>query len=145
MPIWVAWLIAAGILGVGEVLTLAFVLSMFSIGAVAAAAVAGAGGGGMAQGLTFAAVSFALLLVVRPIARRHMHGPPSLRTGADALVGRKATTVTAVDPHGGQVKIGGEVWSARSYDGHQAIPAGAQVEVLAIEGATALVYSVESP
>jgi membrane protein implicated in regulation of membrane protease activity len=37
------------------------------------------------------------------------------------------------------VKIGGEVWSARSYDEDQVLEPGARVEVLKIDGATALV------
>jgi len=44
---------------------------------------------------------------------------------------------------GGRVRIGGEVWSARSYDEAQVIPAGSTVDVFAIEGATALVHPRE--
>jgi len=45
--------------------------------------------------------------------------------------------------HGGRVRIGGEVWSARSYDETLVIPAGSAVDVMQIEGATALVYPRE--
>jgi membrane protein implicated in regulation of membrane protease activity len=45
-----------------------------------------------------------------------------------------------VDASGGRVKIGGEVWSARAYDESQVLEPGARVEVMKIEGATALVY-----
>jgi len=39
----------------------------------------------------------------------------------------------------GTVRIGGEVWTARSYDENEVIPVGEQVEVVEIRGATALV------
>ena len=79
------------------------------------------------------------MLVLRPIARRHLKTPASLRTGTAALVGRPATVVQRVDRTGGQVKIGGEVWTARSYDEDDSFEPGARVEVMKIEGATALV------
>ena len=78
--------------------------------------------------------------MLRPIARNHLRLPPALRTGAAALVGAKAIVLERVDGSGGRVKIGGEVWSARAYDETQVLEAGAWVEVMKIEGATALVY-----
>jgi len=45
----------------------------------------------------------------------------------------------------GRVKIGGEEWSARSYDPDLLIPAGTRVDVFAIEGVTALVHPQEDP
>ena len=74
-----------------------------------------------------------------PIARRHLKTPASLRTGTAALVGRPATVIQRVDRSGGQVKLGGEVWTARSYDEDDSFEPGARVEVMKIEGATALV------
>jgi membrane protein implicated in regulation of membrane protease activity len=55
-------------------------------------------------------------------------------------VGAKAVVLERVDLNGGQVKIGGEVWTARAYDEAQVIEPGARVDVVKIEGATALVY-----
>jgi membrane protein implicated in regulation of membrane protease activity len=71
--------------------------------------------------------------------------PVALRTGTAALVGRRATTVTTVDGTSGQVRIGGEVWSARAYDESHVIPAGATVDVAQIDGATAVVLPLETP
>jgi membrane protein implicated in regulation of membrane protease activity len=79
------------------------------------------------------------VLVLRPIARRHLRTPPSIRTGTAALVGGSATVLERVDGNGGQVRIGGEVWSARAYDTDDSFEPGARVEVMKIEGATALV------
>ncbi len=66
-----------------------------------------------------------------------------LRTGTAALVGRHAIVLDEVTGHSGRVRIGGEEWSARSYDETLTIPAGSKVDVMQIEGATALVYPRE--
>ena len=83
--------------------------------------------------------SVAALGILRPIAARHMKLPPHMRTGSAALIGTSATVLEQVNRDGGRVKIGGEIWSARSYDEDQVIEAGDRVEVLKIDGATALV------
>jgi membrane protein implicated in regulation of membrane protease activity len=139
MDEWVWWMLAAGLLAVGEMFTLGFFLGPIAIAAVTAAIVALVGGGLALQWIVFAAVSAASLLVLRPIARRHLRTPLQLRTGTAALVGRPAVVLERVNGHGGQVKIGGEVWSARSFDEDEAFEPGTRVEVLKIDGATALV------
>ena len=145
MADWVLWLIAAGVLGVAELLTLTFVLGMVAVAAAAAAVIAGVGLPPAVQISAFAGASVLLLGVVRPVARRHLRTPASLQSGAAALVGRRASAVTEVTHAGGQVRIGGEVWTARAYDEQQVIPAGAAVDVVQIDGATAVVLSAEAP
>jgi membrane protein implicated in regulation of membrane protease activity len=139
MEDWVWWMIAAGVLAIGEIATLGFFLGPIAIAAVTAAIVALAGGGLAVQWIVFIAVSLASLLVLRPVAKRHLRTPSQLRTGTAALVGRPAVVLERVDRDGGQVKLAGEVWSARSYDADEAFEPGARVEVLKIDGATALV------
>jgi membrane protein implicated in regulation of membrane protease activity len=72
------------------------------------------------------------LAVLRPIARRHVRMPQLMRTGTDALVGRKATVTQPVDAAGGRVRIGGEEWSARSYLDDGVYAEGATVDVVKI-------------
>jgi membrane protein implicated in regulation of membrane protease activity len=139
MDDWVWWMIAAGVFAIGEIATLGFFLGPIAIAAVTAAIVALVGGGLAVQWILFIAVSLASLLVLRPIARRHLRTPSQLRTGTAALVGRQAVVLERVDRDGGQVKLAGEVWSARSYDDDETFEAGKRVEVLKIDGATALV------
>jgi membrane protein implicated in regulation of membrane protease activity len=139
MDEWVLWMIAAGVLAVGETLTLGFFLGPIAVAAVAAAIVALAGGGVALQWVVFTVMSAASLLVLRPVARRHLRTPAQLRTGTAALVGSKAVVIDRVDGDGGSVKLGGEVWTARSYDEDNVFEPGTRVEVLKIEGATALV------
>jgi membrane protein implicated in regulation of membrane protease activity len=139
MDEWVLWIIAAGVLAVGETLTLGFFLGPIAVAATAAAIVALAGGGVALQWIVFTVMSAASLLVLRPIARRHLRTPAQLRTGTAALVGAQAVVIDRVDRDGGSVKLAGEVWSARSYDEDHAFEPGTRVDVLKIEGATALV------
>jgi membrane protein implicated in regulation of membrane protease activity len=139
MPDWVIWMVAAAILIGGEMLTLSLFLGPLSLAAVLAALVALGGGSVELQVAAFVAGSVASLAIVRPIARRHLRTPPHIRTGAAALIGRSATVLERVDAEHGMVKIGGEVWTARAYDEDHVIEAGKRVEVLKIDGATALV------
>ena len=139
MDEWVLWMIAAGLLAVGEMFTLGFFLGPVAVAAVTAAIVALAGGGVALQWIVFTAVAGASVLVLRPIARRHLRTPLQLRTGTAALIGSPALVLERVDGHGGQVKIGGEIWSARAFDEDQTFEPGTRVEVLKIDGATALV------
>jgi membrane protein implicated in regulation of membrane protease activity len=136
---WVWWMIAAGVLAVGEIATLGFFLGPIAVAATAAAVVALAGAGLALQWVVFIAASLGSVLVLRPIARRHLRTPASLRTGTAALVGGPATVTQRVDRDGGQVKIGGELWTARSYDDDDSFEPGTRVEVMKIDGATALV------
>jgi len=140
MDEWVLWMIAAGVLAVGEILTVSFFLGPIALAAVTAAIVALAGGGVALQWIVFTVMSAGSLVVLRPIARRHLHMPAQLRTGTAALVGASAVVIDRVDRDGGTVRLAGEVWSARSYDEDHAFEPGSRVEVLKIDGATALVH-----
>ena len=139
MPDWVLWTIAAGVLAVGEIVSLSFFLGPIAVAAAIAAVAAAVGAPLAVQLVVFTVASAASLLVLRPVARRHTRMPAQLRTGTAALVGERAVVLERVDGHGGQVKLAGEVWSARAFDEDEVIEPGARVEVLQIEGATALV------
>ncbi len=81
-----------------------------------------------------------VLVVVRPVARRHMLTRPTLLTNTEALEGKRALVTEQVDERDGRVKIGGDVWSARTLDPGEVIEAGAEVTVVQIDGATAVVW-----
>jgi membrane protein implicated in regulation of membrane protease activity len=139
VPAWLVWLLVAALLAAGEVATVGLVLGLFAVGAVVAALVSLVAPA-VVQVLAFVLSSVALLLLVRPVAKRHLRTPQAIRTGTEALVGAKAVVLERVDARGGQVKLGGEIWSARAFDESQVIEPGTTVEVYRIEGATALVY-----
>lgn len=141
MDAWIIWVAAACVLGVGEMHTGGFFLAPFAIGAVVAAVVSLAGVGSTLAVVVFVLASLLVLLTLRPLARRHRQLPPSIRTGAAALVGRDATVLERIANREGVgcVRIDGEVWTARSYDEDEVIDAGERVQVVEIRGATALV------
>jgi len=141
VPAWLIWAIAAAALAAGEILTPGlFFLGPVAVAALIAGVLALVGLGATVQLLAFVAASIASVAVLRPLARSHLKVPPMLRTGTAALVGSKALVLERVDANGGRVRIGGEEWSARAFMEDQVLEPGARVEVVKIEGATALVY-----
>jgi membrane protein implicated in regulation of membrane protease activity len=127
-------------LAVGEILT----PGLFFLGPVALAAGAAAladllGAGAVGSLIVFIVCSIASLAFLRPVARRHVRLPALSRTGTDALVGRKAVVTRKVDAAGGRIRVGGEEWSARAYLDGQILAEGQTVDIVQIEGATALV------
>ena len=141
MSSWVLWAIVAAVFTAGELHTNSFYLAPFAVGAAIAAVLAALGAGGLVAVVAFAVSAILFLVLLRPVAIRHRRTLPSLRTGTAALVGQHALVVERIANREGvgTVKIGGEVWTARSYDEDQVIEPGEQVEVVEIRGATALV------
>jgi membrane protein implicated in regulation of membrane protease activity len=140
---WVAWLGLAVVLGIVEVTSLSLVFAMLAVGAVAGAITAMVTDVVLVQVLVALLVSIAMLAAVRPIALRHLRTPYAIRTGVAALVGQTGLVLEPVDAESGRVKIKGEVWSARTFDPTHTIAAGRHVEVMQIDGATAVVYESE--
>jgi membrane protein implicated in regulation of membrane protease activity len=139
MPEWVAWTIVAAAFAVGEMFSLSFFLGPIALAAAIAAVVAAIGPGVEVQFAVFVVCSAASILFLRPIALRHMRTPGALRSGTAALIGQRALVLERVDMDNGQVKIGGEVWTARPYDENEVFEPGTRVDVMKIDGATALV------
>ncbi|MEU8250757.1 NfeD family protein [Nonomuraea sp. NPDC048916] len=143
MDEWIIWIILAVVLGVAEIFTVTMALGLLGAAALLTAATAAIGLPVPLQLLVFVLSSAAGLVVIRPIATRHVRQPQLKRFGVEALVGKPAYVVAEVTGREGRVRIGGEEWSARAYDETLVIPAGATVDVIEIEGATALVYPRE--
>ncbi|MFJ9846226.1 NfeD family protein [Kitasatospora sp. NPDC101155] len=139
MDSWIWWLLAAAGLGIPLVLTAVPEFAMFAVGALAAAAVAGLGGGVVLETLTFVLVSVGLVAFVGPIARRQLRKGPQIRMGIDALQGATAVVAETVDGEGGRIKLNGEIWSARALNPDSVYQPGQKVDVVEIQGATALV------
>ncbi len=139
MEDWVLWLVAAGVLAVGEIVSLSFFMGPIAVAAVVASVAAALGAGLALQLTVFIVASIASIGVLRPVARRHLRTPAQLRTGTQALVGAQAEVLERVDRRGGQIKLAGEIWTARAYDEDDVLEVGAQAHVMKIDGATALV------
>ena len=74
---------------------------------------------------------------MRPVLWRHL---AAARPTDEALTGKQALVLEEVAEHAGQIKLGGEVWTARPLDTHRGVPAGTTVTVMQIDGATAVVW-----
>lgn len=141
MPAALLWLIAALGLAGAEVLTGDLFLLMLGGGALAAAGTSWLFDWPIwADGAVFLIVSVLLLVVVRPALRRRMASAAALETGIEALEGRPALVLDRITLHQGQVKLEGEVWTARPLNDHDVYEAGDQVMVMRIDGATAVVW-----
>ncbi len=128
-------------LAIAEVFTTTFVLIMLAAGALAAAAVAAIGAPLWLQTVAFVAVSAAALAGVRPVIQRHMHhGGSAAPVGLAAIEGSSGLVLERIDLDHGMIKIEGELWTARPYDGTQVFEPGERVRVIEIKGATALVW-----
>lgn len=140
MAAWLLWLIGAGLLAVGEVLTLDLMLLMLAGGALGGMTVALLGGAAVLQIVTFIVVSGLLLVLVRPLATKHLTNRTPLQLdGVDTLVGRTAKVTRDVDVTGGRIQLGADEWTARSQHGGETFPVGTTVRILQVEGATAVV------
>lgn len=134
------WLLAGVVLVGVELVSGELFLLMLGGGALAAAGGAALGLGWLGSAVVFAVVSVALLLAARPAIRRRMLANlPVLDTHHRTMAGRSAEVVERVDGDGGRVRIAGELWSARSLDGHEVIEAGTTATVMEVTGAVALV------
>ena len=132
------WLGAAGALLVAEMLTVDLLFASLAFSAFMAAIANGLGFEMAAQGLVFGLAAALSLFVLRPIALKHLKKRPAdFATNVDALIGAPAVALTEVTVHNGQVKLSGEIWSARSQGA--LISKDSMLEVVAIEGATAIV------
>lgn len=132
------WLAASGLLLVIEILTVDLLFASLAFSALLAAGASAFGFNGIVQGVIFGVGAIGSLMFLRPIALRHLKKKPANHaTNIEALIGAPAVTLSAVTELEGLVKLSGEPWSARSHKGE--IEIGARVEVVAIEGVTAVV------
>jgi membrane protein implicated in regulation of membrane protease activity len=143
MELWLVWLVVAVVLGVAEAVTLTAALGVLGGAALATAGLAALGLPLPLQFVVFALASVAGVVLVRPVALRHMSQPQVERFGVDALIGKRAFVVREVTDRDGRVRIDGEEWSARAFDESLVIPVGAAVDVMRISGTTAFVYPRE--
>lgn len=140
----VIWLILFAVMIVAEIATLGLTTIWFAGGALAALALSMAGAGGYIQIIVFLIVSFLLLVLVRPWAKKHFnHG--RIRTNAQGLIGQSAIVIEAIDNalSQGRVSVGGQEWAARNAKGDEPIRQNAHVVIREISGVKLLVEESE--
>ena len=141
--LWAGWLALAVALAALELISLDLFLIMLAGGAVVGSVTALVGGPLPLQVVLALISAVGLLAVIRPSVVRRLHSGPTLKTGAEALIGKRATVLRELTHHTpGRVKIGGEEWTAAPYDEDDRIEAGEVVDVVQIKGATAYVLLV---
>ena len=144
----VLWIVLAIALAIGEAFTATFLVIMFAAGALAAAGAAALGASVLLQVIVFAIVSGLSVGAIRPIIVRHARsalesgGTPF---GVEAMEGSHATVLEEVDADRGMIKVDGELWQARSFDGNEKYLPGERVRVLRVKGATAIVWRDDLP
>lgn len=145
--LWAAWFGLAAVLGLAELASLDFTLLMLAAGAVVAGGVAIAVPGMLWLQIVIGLIaSAAMLIAIRPLLQRKMHHHGELKTGIAHVVGRSGVVVKEISPDGGgSIKLAGELWTARPFDGTSTIAPGSRVEVMEVDGATAVVYPVGEP
>ncbi|GAB7070738.1 NfeD family protein [Mycobacterium hodleri] len=137
------WLVAALALAGAEALTGDLFLLMLGGGALSAAGANAVFGGPVwVDGIVFAVVSILLLVAVRPALRRRFAAGTGLPEPMKALEGKSALVLDRVARHEGQVKLDGQVWTARPLDDDEVYEPGDHVTVVRIDGATAVVFKV---
>ena len=140
MTVALIWLVCAVALAGAEALTGDLSLLMLSGGALAAAGSTALGLPLWADGAVFLVVSVLLLVLVRPALRRRLDTGRGLQEPMRALEGKSAVVVERIGAEGGQVKLDGEVWTARAFNSGDAYEPGDRVTVMHIDGATAVVW-----
>jgi membrane protein implicated in regulation of membrane protease activity len=144
----VLWVVLAIALAIAEAFTATLFVLMFAAGALAAAGAAALGAPLLLQAIVFAIVSGLSVAAIRPIILRHAR--PALESGEtafgiQAIEGAQALVLEEVDGDKGMIKIDGELWQARSFDGNEKYLPGERVRVVKVRGATAIVWRDHLP
>ncbi len=141
MPEFV-WLIILALCLIVEIATLGLVTIWFAGGALVTFFVAMATDSIVIQLIVFLAVSFLLLFVTRPIAKKFYNNKRT-KTNVDSLIGEHCKVTETIDNFNGTgtVLLNGLEWTARSKD-EEVIEAGARVTVCALDGVKVLVEKV---
>jgi len=141
------WVIVAIVFAVAEVMTVAFFAVFLTIGALAAAVVSLLGFGLLVQAIVLGVIGVAGIMIARPFLVERLHiGRPTLRSGADSMVGQQAILLEPILGVGqpGHVKIAGELWPALTEDGSP-VPVNTLVVVTALRSTTLIVRPTSSP
>ena len=133
------WLAAFIVFAIGEAVTVGLVSVWFAVGALAAMFATAFGAGLWLQIAVFLGVSALALALFKPLSSKFLK-PRVSATNADRVIGSTALVTETIDnaQAQGQVKVNGQVWSARSAQ-DIVIPAGTDVRVLRIEGVKVMV------
>ena len=142
---WVFWLIAAGIFFIIEMATIGFLIFWLGIGALLAMLTSFLTDSILIQSIVFVVSSTLLLIFTRPLVNKFIKTPKEIKTNAYSIIGKKGIVITQINniEGNGQIKIDGDIWSAKSY-ADEDIPVNTEVEIVEIDGVKAVVKKVSA-
>ena len=140
---WIFWLIAAGVFFIIEMATIGFLVFWLGIGALLAMVTSFITDSIFIQALVFVVTSTLLLIFTRPLVDKFIKTPKELKTNAYSIIGKKGIVISKINniEGVGQIKIDGDVWSAKSFDDED-IPEDTEVEITEIDGVKAVVKRI---
>lgn len=137
------WILIAVIFAVIEAFTMGLTTIWFTVGGVAACFIALIGGPLMVQGIVFLSVSIILLYFTRPFAEKRLRIGHE-KNNLDLMIGKIGLVVEDILPFNtGQVKVGGQIWTAISSDNNNIIRKEKIVKIIKIEGVKLIVEQLE--
>lgn len=145
MPAWFIWLVIAGIFTIVEIATVGFFIIWFGVAAVLTALFSlFMPEAYMVQVVVWAITSILLVLFTKKFTDKVK--PETTATNVYSIIGKRAVVTTAINNENGtgQVKVDGDVWSARTENYEETIPVGEHVEILRIDGVKVIVKKLEN-
>ena len=140
---WQWWLITSGIFFIGEIMTVGFLLFWFGIASLISMVVSFFTSNLVIQMVVFLVSSVILILATKPFVKKFMN-KKNIATNAYSLIGKTGLVIQKIDNVKGigQIKVGGEVWSAQSED-NSVIPVNTEIELTKIDGVKAIVKPIK--
>ena len=141
---WILWLIAAGVFFVAEIFTAGFLIFWLGVAALVSMIISFFISNVIIQGTVFVILSGILMFLTRPLVDRFITKPDDkVATNAYSIIGKRGIVTKEINEISGtgQIKVGTEVWSAKSYDSSK-IEEGSEVEINSINGVKAVVTKV---
>lgn len=135
---WIFWLVIAGIFLIIEIWTPDFLLFWIGLGAISAMLVSFLTTNVFIQTAVFVAVSALLIFLTKPLVKKFAKDSPKVETNAFSIIGKTGVVKEEINSDQGQVKVNGEVWSAKTEDNLK-LEKGTEVEIVKIDGVKAIV------
>ena len=137
---WTYWLLFSFFFFVLEAFTVCFLVFWFGIGAILALITSLLTDNMMIQATVFIVSSTLLLYSTKPLVKRITKNDKEVKTNVYSVINKRGKVIVDIDPDDstGQVKIAGDVWSAKSAN-NKRIPKGTNVIVEKIEGVKVIV------
>jgi len=141
---WQIWLIISGFFIILEIITTGFLVFWFAMGALIAMVFSLFIDSIVAQTAIFLITSTILLFATKPFAEKVSNSNKSVKTNAFSIEGKIGKVIKDIDPieGTGQIKINGEIWSAKS-NNDTYITKDTEVTINKIDGVKAIVIPLK--